>query len=283
MSVFSGKARVAQAGALSSGVAGLWVNAPEIAAVAVPGQFVMVSGGPQRITRRPFGVAGVDRARGEVRLALRVAGTASAWLAGRQAGEEIELHGPLGAGFALPEPGGEAWLAGGGIGAAPLLFLAEALRAQGTAVWSAVGGRTAADVWAAPELGRLGGVAVTTEDGSAGEKGLVTIPLAARLAQAAREPDRPRPAVYACGPRGMLVAVARATLAAGLDCQVSVEERMACGVGACAGCTWPDGRLAEGLALRRVGSPPERGGEGASGHPLRVCRDGPCFWVVSAS
>jgi hypothetical protein len=64
---------------------------------------------------------------------------------------------------------------------------------------------------------------------------------------------------------------------------VSVEERMACGVGACAGCTWPDGLLALGMALRRVGVAATQRGEGVSGQPLRVCRDGPCFRVVSAS
>ncbi len=255
----------------------VWLPAPEVARTAVPGQFVMVEGGPGRTTRRPFSVAGVDREQGLLRLLIQVVGPASAWLAGRAPGQEIGLHGPLGRGFALPPAGTGVWLVGGGIGVAPLLFLAARLRLAGCGVWAALGGRTAADIPGADELRGLGiEVAVATEDGSAGLPGLMTTLVERRLAEGGSRPA----AVYACGPRGMLVALARQALHAGLPCQVSVEERMACGVGACAGCTWPDGRLAPDLALRRLGPSPEPPGEGGGGGPLRVCRDGPCFEVV---
>ncbi|HHW15502.1 MAG TPA: dihydroorotate dehydrogenase electron transfer subunit [Firmicutes bacterium] len=264
--------------AVGPGVRALWLEAPAVAA-AWPGHFVMVEGGPGRTTRRPFSVSGVDRERGLVRLLIREVGPASRWLSGLAAGHELGLHGPLGRGFAFP-PGGEtAWVVGGGIGVAPLLFLTAELRRAGYPVWAAVGGRTAGEVWSAAELAELGAeVAVATEDGSAGERGLVTGLLETHLSQGQRRPGT----VYACGPRGMLETVARRALAAGLRCQVSVEERMACGVGACAGCSWPEGRLALDLALRPLGAAPRVGGEGVPGGPLRVCRDGPCFEVVSA-
>lgn len=272
-------AKVRATGGAASGVWELWLEAPEIAAAAAPGQFVMVEGGPGRTTRRPFSLTGVDRKRGLVRLLIREVGPASRWLAGLAAGKELGLHGPLGRGFAFPPAGEAAWVVAGGIGVAPLLFWAAELRRAGHPVWAAVGGRTAGEVWSAAELAELGAeVEVATEDGSAGARGLVTELLATRLVQRAQRPG----VVYACGPRGMLEAVARRTLTAGLRCQVSVEERMACGVGACAGCTWPEGRLASDLALRPPGAAPVARGEGVPGGPVRVCRDGPCFEVVRA-
>ncbi|MDI6871574.1 MAG: dihydroorotate dehydrogenase electron transfer subunit [Bacillota bacterium] len=270
---------IREAAALGPGLRAVWLEAPEAAQAAVPGQFVMVEGGPRRITRRPFSVSGIDREQGLIRLLVRVVGPASAWVGGLSPGQPVGLHGPLGRGFTLPPAGACAWVVGGGVGTAPLLFLAAELRRAGGAVWAALGGRTADEVVGADELKRSGaGVAVATEDGSAGERGLVTTLVERRLAGGGPPPAT----VYACGPRGMLVAVARRALEAGLRCQVSVEERMACGVGACAGCTWPDGRLAPDLALRRLASSREAPGEGGGGGPLRVCRDGPCFEVVRA-
>lgn len=271
-------ARVLKTESVAPGIRALALLAPEAAESAVPGQFVMVEGGPGRTTRRPFSVSGAAPGEGVVRLTVREVGPASAWLANLSPGDELAFHGPLGTGFALPPvEQGEAWLVAGGMGAAPLLFLAAELRRRGRTVWAALGSRSDAELWAASECSALGAeVAVATEDGSAGLRGLVTDLLAARL----REAGPPPSAVYACGPRGMLVAVARRALEAGLRCQVSVEERMACGVGACAGCTWPDGRVAPGLALRRIGASPTPPGEGEGPLPLRVCRDGPCFEVT---
>jgi dihydroorotate dehydrogenase electron transfer subunit len=272
-------ALVRETAALGPDLRAVWLEAPAVARTAAPGQFVMVEGGPRRITRRPFSLSGVEREQGLVRLLIRVVGPASAWLAGRAAGDLVGLHGPRGQGFVPPPAGGEAWLVGGGIGVAPLLFFAAELRGAGQGVWAALGGRTAAEIPGVDELRARGvAVAVATEDGSAGQQGLVTALLERRLAG-----DGPAPrTVYACGPREMLAAVARLVLAAGLSGQVSVEERMACGVGACAGCTWPDGRLAPDLVLRRLGSATAPPGEGVGGGPLRVCRDGPCFEVVKA-
>lgn len=288
------EALVQDAMAAAPGLRVLWVCAPEVARTAVPGQFVMVEGGPGRTTRRPFSVSGVNRERGLIRLLVRMAGPATRWLSTLEPGQWLGLHGPVGQGFvALPGTdrpatgvGGraEAWVVGGGIGAAPLLFLAAELNRRGQQVWAAVGGRTEADTWGAADL-EVRGVeaAVATEDGSAGVRGLVTDLVERRLARRKRHgAGAPPLTLYACGPRGMLVAVARRALAAGLSCQVSVEERMACGVGACAGCTWPDGLLAPGLVLRPLGSPPGTPGEGVGGGPLRICRDGPCFEVVRA-
>lgn len=271
--------RIVKIEAVAPGVRALWLESPRAAAGAAPGQFIMLDGGPGRTTRRPFSVSGADPERGVLRVTVRAAGPGSSWVAGRPEGGRVGFHGPLGRGFAPPPDGGEVWLVAGGIGVAPLLFLAVRLRAEGRRVWAAVGGRTAADAWGAAELAALGcGTEVTTEDGSAGTKGLVTSLVEARLHDAAGRPAT----IYACGPRGMLVAVAAAALGAGVHCEVSVEERMACGVGACAGCTWPEGLLAAGLALRPAGVPESPPGVGEGGRPLRVCRDGPCFEVVKA-
>lgn len=262
------------------GLRALWLQAPEVAAAAGPGQFVMVAGGPGRTTRRPFSISGVNRERGLVRLLVRVAGPASRWLAELAPESVVGLHGPLGTGFTLPGPGedGAVWLVGGGVGVAPLLFLAAELRRHKGKVWAALGGRSAAELWGVEDLELRGAeVAVATEDGSAGRPGLVTALVERQLAAGGGAPER----VYACGPRGMLVAVAGRVGAAGLRCEVSVEERMACGVGACAGCTWPEGRLSQGLVLRRIGIASGTPGKGEGGGPLRVCRDGPCFGVVA--
>ncbi len=218
--------------------------APRVAEKASPGQFVMVTvPGGGFLLRRPLSLYTVRGDR--VGLFIEARGTGSERLARLEVGETVELAGPLGTPF--PTDGvGSALLVGGGIGCAPLQYLADELRAAGVTVTAAFGFRDfrAARAAGAFDIPRLW---VATEDGSVGRRGLVT-DLVAGL-------DVPSSTlVYACGPTPMIAAVQRWTLQEGLRGFASLEAHMACGTGSCHGCV--------------VGT--KRG-------LLRVCSEGPVF------
>jgi dihydroorotate dehydrogenase electron transfer subunit len=147
-------------------------------------------------------------------------------------GDEALCLGPLGRSFTAPAAGTEALLVAGGYGVAPFRFLGEHLLRSGGRARLFYGGRTAADL---PLLERLGGLGLAivpaTEDGSLGERGLVTVPLEAYL-DAASGPVR----LYACGPEAMMQAVARIAAARSLEAEVSLDPWMGCGIGTCLGC-----------------------------------------------
>jgi dihydroorotate dehydrogenase electron transfer subunit len=190
---------------------------------AQPGQFAMAW--LPGVDERPFSIAGADP------LALTVAavGPLSAALLQLPVGGRVWLRGPFGRGYRLA--GKRLLLAGGGYGVAPLLFLAREAVAAGCQVEACIGARTAAEVLLVEELEELGTVVhVTTEDGSLGTAGLVT--LAVEAAIQARRPDT----VYACGPVKMLVAIDRQCEAHGLPRQLSWEAHMRCGIGLCGSC-----------------------------------------------
>jgi dihydroorotate dehydrogenase electron transfer subunit len=148
----------------------------------------------------------------------------------------VDALGPLGRPFDQPEAPAGCLLVGGGYGTAPLLFLATELRARRCRVDFVIGAATAGRLLDAMEAKRLGhSLTVTTDDGSAGRRGLVTDPLADLLASTGAE------RVYACGPMPMLAAVSRLAAATGVPCQVAVEEQMACGTGICFSCVLPVG------------------------------------------
>ena len=150
--------------------------------------------------------------------------------------QPVHMMGPLGQGFTVPERARHVLMMAGGIGIAPLFGLAEwVLReTEGVHVQVCVGGRSREDVLMTRELSALGAqVEVTTEDGSMGMKGRVTDWFSERVSHLAQEENI---MVYACGPLGMLAAVNTLTHRAGLPCQVSIEARMACGMGSCLGC-----------------------------------------------
>ena len=217
----------------------LSLAAPEIADRAEPGQFVAFAvGGPTSamLLRRSIAIAGT--AQGRVTVVVAPHGPGSTWLAGLRAGDRVDVVGPLGRQFPLPAPGTPALLVGGGYGAAALVGLAAALRAQGSAVTSVAGAAGADRLCSLEELAEHGEVVVTTDDGSAGRRGWVT-DAAAELVGAVG-------IVYACGPMAMLRAVADQASAAGVPSYVAVEEAMACGIGVCMTCVLPvvgaDGR-----------------------------------------
>jgi dihydroorotate dehydrogenase electron transfer subunit len=262
--------------------------APGIAGAARPGQFVHLLAGEDRSfpLRRPFSIWRVGQpggpggsggppgwspgGLGTVEVVFDVVGAGTLALSRLRAGDRVDVLGPLGRGFEPPpEPAG-CVLVGGGYGAAPLFFLAGELRARRCRVELVIGAATAARLLDPEAAGRLGDrLTVTTDDGSAGRRGLVTDSLPDLLARtgAAR--------VYACGPMPMLAAVSRVAAAAGVPCQVAVEEQMACGTGICFSCVLPV-RGSGGLKP----SPPENGSPaGSSGETrmARSCLEGPVF------
>jgi dihydroorotate dehydrogenase electron transfer subunit len=206
---------------------------------ARPGQFVMVKidSGFAPLLRRPFSIHRlIDPGDGGagIELLYKMVGPTTDQMGGLRPGDTLSLLGPLGRGFTVPPGPSRAALVGGGIGIAPLVFLASGLIAGGHgpgSISAFLGGRSVADLLCADDFAEMGlQVSTTTDDGSAGEKGLVTEPLERALA--AGDIDR----VYACGPVGMLKGVAALAEKYPVACQVSIETYMACGMGACMGC-----------------------------------------------
>lgn len=215
----------------------LTLAAPRIAEGARPGQFVHLLAGEDRSfpLRRPFSIWRVERP-GTVEVVFDVVGAGTRALAQLRTHDVVDALGPLGRPYDPPEAPAGCLLVGGGYGAAPLFFLATELRARGCRVDLVTGAATAARLLDPAEAGRLGSsLTVTTDDGSAGRRGLVTDPLPELLASTGAE------RVYACGPMPMLAAVSRVATAAGVACQVAVEEQMACGTGICFSCVLPVG------------------------------------------
>lgn len=248
---------IEQAGA---GVRRLRLAAPGTCSTARPGQFVhvRVPALDPGAMRRPISIC--DAGVGVLTLVFKIVGRGTEALATVRPGDKVDVLGPLGNGFPVSDPGARFYaLVGGGYGVAPLYFLArELLRSGAPASRVAVfaGGRTAADVLLAEDFAALG-VAVhpATEDGSLGIRGLVTAPLDAWLE--AHAPDRV--AICACGPAPMLRALDERASRTGREAWLSLDRRMACGVGACLGC------------VQKTRTP--AGTETLS----RVCVDGPVF------
>ncbi|MBQ9644958.1 MAG: dihydroorotate dehydrogenase electron transfer subunit [Prevotella sp.] len=216
----------------------------------VPGQFVevRVDGSQTTFLRRPISINFVDREQNELWLMVALVGDGTRRLGELKAGQRLNCVLPLGNGFTMlsGQTAQNMLLVGGGVGVAPLLFLGAQLKAQGAAPTFLLGGRTAQDLLMLDEYNKYGRVCVTTEDGSKGEQGFVT---QHSLLQQERF-DR----IYTCGPTPMMKAVARYAREKGIDCEASLENLMACGLGACLCCV-------------------EKTTEGN----LCVCKDGPVF------
>ena len=217
----------------------LTLVAPGIAETARPGQFVELLAGEDRsfLLRRPFSIHRVERpgaAPATVEVVFDVVGPGTRALAELRPHDLVDALGPLGRGFAPPTEPARCLLVGGGYGTAALFFLADELRARRCRVDFLIGAATAERLFHAMEARRLGHtLTVTTDDGSAGQRGLVTDPLPALLGRLGTAQ------VYACGPMPMLAAVSRVAAAHGVPCQVAVEELMACGTGICFSCVVP--------------------------------------------
>lgn len=213
----------------------LVLGAPALATTARPGQFVMVrvSETTDPLLRRPFSLFRADGEAGTAEVLFRIMGRGTSMLDRLQAGDAIDVVGPLGRPFPSL-PGQEIVLVGGGVGIPPLFFYAESLRRLEPArnVSVLMGGRTEKDLAAREEFERLGiDVRTATDDGSAGHAGVVTDLIQPFLGRSR--------AILACGPTPMLKAVSKMASDSGTPCYVSVEERMACGLGVCMGCAVP--------------------------------------------
>ena len=260
----------------------LRLRAPEIARAAAPGQFIhlRVAEGADPLLRRPFSIMLTEPATGLVDLLVQVVGRGSEAVAAAVPGQSFSVIGPLGHGFPMCAAGGQVFLVAGGVGVAPLIGLAEALaEAPGEReIHGLLGARTDGLLCCWLELAaRCAEFTAVTEDGSAGETGLVSEALARRL-----EAPFPGPrTIYACGPLPMLAAIAALGRAAGVPTWVSLERWMGCGVGACLGCVVPasprDGTgVSPVLPAADTGETPVPPG-GEPERYLRVCQDGPVF------
>lgn len=216
------------------------VVAPGIAEQTRPGHFIAVQvGGPESsmLLRRSFAVFNVkDRGPygGTVEFVFAVHGKGTAWLAQRRPQDKLDIVGPLGRPFRLPTTPVPATLVGGGYGTAPLLPLAHALRDRGCRVDFVIGAASADRLFGQLDAKRIAAtLTVTTDDGSTGVQGRVSDVLPDVLARARSA------VVYACGPMGMLSAVAGIAEEQGVASQVAVEESMACGIGVCMTCVLP--------------------------------------------
>lgn len=237
--------------------------APTIAQAATPGQFVMLKPreGLDPLLRRPFSiferlVAGDGSMIGVSILNKRI-GRGTSLLYGLGIGDRVDCLGPLGKPFVPPKPTGEAWMVAGGVGLAPFVTLADATLASGARATLFYGARTASDLHCRELFERPGVTTIyTTEDGTFGERGFVTAPLARALASLT--PDRDV-TVYACGPTPMMRAVSDVCRIAGRDAFVSLEQVMGCGLGGCYSCV---------VRIRKSGENP---------HFVRSCIAGPVF------
>ncbi len=217
------------------------LDAPVLARTTSPGQFFMIGiPGSDLLLRRPFSVCALpgtfdDSRPGSVEVLYRVAGRGTALLASLKPGAPVNVLGPLGRGFGPVRPGARTVAIAGGIGSAPFPALIARLPEDAPRPWMIYGARRAGDLpllsWFRERCDR---VEVTTEDGSAGVRGMVVDVLDAVLDEHAGPVH-----LSACGPMPMLRAVALAARARGVECEMSLEARMACGFGVCLGCVVP--------------------------------------------
>ena len=230
------------------GVFEIIVSSEKIAAEAKPGQFVQL-GLPEgeTILRRPVGIAARDEEKKRLTFFYRVVGHGTGLLASHQAGDNLSILGPLGHGFSVEAK--RPLLVGGGIGLSPLLSWAQAFPGRADVL---MGGRTAVELfWQEDFRPFVREIHITTDDGSLGTKGF-TVAILPELLQ-----KNSYDCVMVCGPERMMRAAAEIAQKAQVPCQVSLEKRMACGLGACLSCSV----------------------DGQDGRRRKVCKDGPVFWA----
>ena len=209
----------------------LKLTSPQALPSMCPGQFVelRVDGSPTTFLRRPISIHYVDPVRNEIWFLVQLVGDGTKRLAQLKPGDTLNTLLPLGNGYTLPQnPSDKLLLVGGGVGTAPLLYLGAQLHEQGFRPTFLLGARSCHDLLQLDHFARYGEVYTTTEDGSQGEKGYVTQHSMLRTTHFDR--------IYTCGPKPMMMAVARYARTAQTECEVSLENTMACGVGACLCC-----------------------------------------------
>ncbi|MCD8118481.1 MAG: dihydroorotate dehydrogenase electron transfer subunit [Lachnospiraceae bacterium] len=281
---------------LAEGIYSMWLHAPEMAAQAKPGQFInFYTGNAANLLPRPISICEIDRERGALRVVYRVVGKGTAEFSRLQAGDGIRAIGPLGNGYFLKKDR-NALLIGGGIGIPPLVALAKSLKKENPNIHItiAVGYRNKEQTFLINELAACGKLIIASDDGSIGTKGTVIDALREqevaneeagngatesksvddvtkeelRASEECPEAGNGRDdcgacVIYSCGPMPMLRAVKEYGLSRGMETQISMEERMACGVGACLGCVCKTTETDEHSQVKN----------------RRVCKDGPVFYA----
>lgn len=239
---------------IGDGIFSMWIQTENIGKEAKPGQFVSVySKDGSKLLPRPISLCEIDRENSRLRLVYRVTGakTGTEEFSRLKAGDTIPVIGPLGNGFPVEKAEGKrAFLMGGGIGVPPILELAKQMQCEKKQI---VVGYRNAQTFLKEEFEAVGELYISTEDGSVGTKGNVM--------DAIREQKLEADIIYACGPTPMLRAIKQYAEENGIECYISLEERMACGIGACLACVC---KSKEKDAHSNV-------------HNKRICKDGPVF------
>ena len=233
---------------LSDGIFDMTLKAEEIAKEAKAGQFISVYlNNKSKILPRPISICGIDKEAGTLRIVYRTVGDGTKELSDYKEGETVKILGPLGNGFTQKDK--KAILIGGGIGIPPMLELMKQLDCEKTAVL----GYRDSDMFLKDEFETVGDVVISTEDGSYGTKGNVI--------DAIKEQGVEGSIIYACGPTPMLRGIKAYAEEMGIEAQISMEERMACGIGACLACVCKSKVVDSHSHV----------------HNKRVCKDGPVF------
>lgn len=247
------QAKVLSQEMLADGIYSLWIET-EAARTARPGQFVSVyTADASKLLPRPISICEIDKENGRLRVVYRVTGpkTGTEEFSKLKAGDIIPVIGPLGNGFPYEKAEGKkVFLMGGGIGVPPILELAKQMDCEKKQI---VVGYRDAQTFLKEEFEQSGELYISTEDGSVGTKGNVM--------DAIRENALEADMIYACGPTPMLRAIKQYAEENGIECYISLEERMACGIGACLACVCKSKDID---AHSQV-------------HNKRVCKDGPVF------
>ena len=237
---------------IAQNIYSMWIQTQEIASAAVPGQFIsLYTKDGSKLLPRPISICEIDKKKKQLRIVYRVTGadTGTEQFSRLTSGDGIDILGPLGNGFPLEVgTGKKAFLIGGGIGVPPMLELAKQLDADKQII---MGYRAAQ--FLADEFDQYGTLYVATEDGCTGTKGNVM--------DAIEENHLEADIIYACGPAPMLRAIKQFAEEKNIACYISMEERMACGIGACLACV---------CRSKEVDSH-------SNVHNKRVCKDGPVF------
>lgn len=233
---------------IAAGIYDMWLQTEEIATYAKAGQFVSVyCNDGTKLLPRPISICEINKAGKAIRLVYRVAGGGTEEFSRMHEGEKLRILGPLGNGFPLGEK--SAFLIGGGIGIPPMLELAKELHCEK----QIVAGYRNNELFLADELKKYGEVTIATEDGSVGTKGNVLDAIRANGLKA--------DVIYACGPTPMLRALKEYAAENHIECFISMEERMACGIGACLACVCKSNETDSHTNV----------------HNKRICKEGPVF------
>lgn len=247
MSIKKIKAAVVSQEQLASDVFSMWLAVGDMALEAKPGQFISVySSDDSKLLPRPISICEIDKNAGHLRIVYRVVGYGTKEFSGCRAGDILEVMGPLGNGYELKDK--KAILVAGGIGIPPMLELAKALDCEKTIV---LGYRD--ELFLNQEFERYGEVVIATEDGSCGTTGNVL--------DAIRAEGVEGEIIYSCGPMPMLRALKDYAAEHQIEAWISLEEKMACGIGACLACVCKSKDVDHHTNV----------------HNKRICKDGPVF------